>query len=140
MNNEMKKVHINICVAKDGFYSAFCDDNPALFGSGDTPEDARKELEETLRLTKETGKEQAFIYPDWLDDEYEFVVHWDVQSLLEYYSGIITPTALGRLSGIHPKQLWAYQHGISRPRKKQIDRIGSALHQLGKELVNAMML
>ena len=136
----MKKVHINICVAKDGFYSAFCDDNPALFGSGDTPEDARKELEETLRLTKETGKEQAFIYPDWLDDEYEFVVHWDVQSLLEYYSGIITPTALGRLSGIHPKQLWAYQHGISRPRKKQIDRIGSALHQLGKELVNAMML
>ena len=136
----MEKVHITICVAKDGFYAAYCNDDPSLFGGGDTPEDARKELEETLRLTKETGKEQAFIYPDWLDDEYEFVIHWDVQSLLEYYSGIITPTALGRLSGIHPKQLWAYQHGISRPRKKQIDKIGSALHKLGKELTNAMML
>ena len=56
--------------------------------------------------------------------------------MLEYYSGIITPTALGRLSGIHPKQLWAYQHGISKPRKKQVAKIESALHKLGRELLN----
>ena len=138
MNTEMKKVHITVCVAEDGFYSAFCDDNPALFGSGDTPEDARKELEETLRLTKETGRAQALIYPEWLDEEYEFIIHWDVQSLLEYYSGILTPTALSLVSGIHPKQLWAYQHGLSHPRKKQIDKIQSAIHQLGRELLNSV--
>lgn len=133
----MKKVDITINVAKDGFYSAYCNDHPALFGGGTTPEAARQELEETLRLTKEDGREAAFIYPDWLDEEYEFAIHWDVRTMLEYYSGIITPTALGKLSGIHPKQLWAYQHGVSTPRKAQVAKIESALHRLGHELINA---
>lgn len=134
----MKKVDITINIAKDGFYSAYCNEHPALFGSGDTPDAAKAELEETLRLTRETGREQALFYPDWLDDDYEFVTHWDVRTMLEYYSGIITPTALGRLSGIHPKQLWAYQHGISKPRQAQVNKIASALHRLGHELINTV--
>ena len=134
----MEKVHITICVAKDGFYAAYCNDDPALFGGGDTPEEAKKELQETLEITKEIGKERALFYPEWLDGEYEFVTHWDVQSLLEYYSGILTPTALSRVSGIHPKQLWAYQHGISHPRRKQIEKIQSAVHKLGQELINSV--
>ena len=56
--------------------------------------------------------------------------------LLEYYSGIITPTALGHLAGIHPKQLWSYLHGYTKPRKKQVAKIENALHRLGKELMN----
>ena len=134
----MEKVHITICVAKDGFYAAYCNDDPALFGGGDTPEEAKKELQETLEITQEIGKERALFYPEWLDGEYEFVTHWDVQSLLEYYSGILTPTALSRVSGIHPKQLWAYQHGISHPRRKQIEKIQSAVHKLGQELINSV--
>ena len=132
----MEKVDITINVAPDGFYSAYCNDHPALFGSGETPEAARKELEETLRLTKEDGRDAAFIYPDWLDGDYEFAIHWDVRTMLEYYSGVITPTALGKLSGIHPKQLWAYQHGMSKPRKAQVAKIEAALHRLGHELAN----
>lgn len=134
----MEKVHITICIAKDGFYSAYCNDNPSLFGSGDTPEDAKNELMETLAITKEIGRKKTYKYPDWLDGEYEFVTHWDVQSLLEYYTGIITPTALSRISGIHPKQLWAYRHGISKPRKAQVAKIESALHKLGQELCSAV--
>ena len=134
----MIKVNIIFARAKDGTYSAYCEEYPALFGMGDSAEDARKELEETLRLTKdEIGKENAAVYPEWLDEEYEFAYKWDVQAMLEYYSGIITPTALSRLSGIHPKQLWAYLHGRSKPRKEQIDKIETALHNLGSELLNA---
>lgn len=136
MYKDMEKVDITINVAPDGFYSAYCNDHPALFGSGETPEAARKELEETLRLTKEDGRDVAVIYPDWLDGDYEFAIHWDVRTMLEYYSGVITPTALGKLSGIHPKQLWAYQHGISKPRKAQVAKIEAALHRLGHELAN----
>lgn len=132
----MITVDITITRAKDGFYSAYCNDYPALFGGGDTAEMAKQELEETLRLTREEGKDAALFYPEWLDQEYEFAIHWDVMSLLEYYSGIITPTALGRLSGIHPKQIWSYMHGITKPRKKQVKRIEEAIHQLGRELIN----
>ena len=132
----MKKVDITICRAQDGTFSAYCNDHPALFGMGATAAKAKEELEETLRLTKEDGRENAFLYPDWLDEDYEFMTHWEVRTMLEYYSGIITPTALGHLAGIHPKQLWSYLHGYTKPRKKQVRKIESALHRLGKELMN----
>ena len=132
----MKTIDITISRAADGFYTAFCNDYPALFGGGETAEKAKQELEETLRQTREEGKDVALFYPEWLDQDYVFAVHWDVMSMLEYYSGIITPTALGRLSGIHPKQIWSYMHGITRPRRKQVDKIENALHRLGQELMN----
>ena len=133
----MEKVQITINRAKDGTYSAYCNEHPALFGSGATPQKAKYELVETLRLVKEDGKEKAFIYPSWLDGEYELITNWDVQTMLEYYTGIITPTALGNISGIHPKQIWAYAHGISHPRKSQICKIQNAIHNLGRELLNS---
>ena len=96
----MKTVDVTINVAKDGFYCAYCDGYPTLFGGGKTPDDAVEELKETLRLVKEDCKEAALVYPDWLDDEFVFQTHWDVETMLRYFSGIITPTALGNLSGI----------------------------------------
>lgn len=132
----MKQVDITICMAKDGTYSAYCNDCPALFGMGENAVLAKKELEETLRLTREDGPQKAMFYPEWLDEPFEFVTHWDVRTMLEYYSGVITPTALGKLSGIHPKQIWSYMHGLTRPRKKQVHKIELALHSLGKELMN----
>lgn len=89
-----------------------------------------------LRLVKEDGKDLAVLYPDWLDNDYAFQEHWDVETMLRYFSGIITPTALGKLSGIHPKQLWSYMHGRSKPRKAQIAKIEKAVHQLGQQLLN----
>ena len=132
----MRTVNISISVGSDGFYSAYCNEHPALLGGGDTPAEAIDELRETLRLVKEEGREAALFYPDWLDDEYEFQVHWDVEDLMAYYAGIITPSALGRLSGINPKQVWSYMHGHSKPRKAQLERMQSALHRLGQELIH----
>lgn len=130
----MKLVDIMMSIGADGFYTAACSDNPALFGGGQTPLEALDELRETLRLVKEDGPERAFIYPDWLDEEYEFTTHWNVKDLMTYYAGIITPSALGRLSGINPKQVWSYMHGVSTPRKAQLEKMESALHRLGREL------
>lgn len=131
----MERVNALISRADDGFYTLYCEDSPLLFGSGETVEQAMDELKETLRIYREEiGKDEAFVYPEWMDRPYEFNVRWDVRALLEYYMGIITPTALGRISGIHPKQLWSYLHGKTRPRKKQVEKIESSLHKLGEEL------
>lgn len=108
---------------------------PAVFGSGETVEEALEELKETVRIYREEiGRDSASVYPEWFDQPHEFLVHWDVRALLEYYGGIITPAALSRLSGIHPKQIWSYRHGKTRPREKQVRKIESALHKLGEEL------
>lgn len=135
----MKTVDITICLASDGTYSAYINEHPALFGIGSTAAEAKRSLEETLRLVKEDGKERSLFYPEWLDEEYSFMVHWDVRTMLDYYSGIITPTALGKMAGIHPKQIWSYMHGLSKPRRTQVLKIENAVHRLGQELVNTAL-
>ena len=135
----MRPVDITICLAADGTYSAYCNEHPALFGIGNSANQAKKSLEETLRLVKEDGKDAALFYPEWIEEDYTFMVHWDVRTMLEYYSGIITPTALGKLAGIHPKQIWSYMHGLSKPRRTQVLKIERAVHRLGHELVNTSL-
>lgn len=89
-----------------------------------------------MNLLKQVCREDGLKYPSILDEDFEIVYRFDVQSCMEYYSGIITPTALGRISGINPKQIWNYMHGVSKPRKAQVDKIEAALHKLGRELMS----
>ncbi len=131
----MEKVLVIVERAEDGTYNVYCKDCPAFFGCGDTLDEAKKDMLETVRLTKEeVGKGKAVFWPEWLDEEYEFEYKFDIADLLKHYAGIITPTALGRLSGINSKQVWNYMHGVARPRKKQIEKLQAGLHRLGEEL------
>lgn len=137
----MVKVKVVIGRERDGFYTAWCDDEPLFFGGGNTVEEAKADMMETIRITKEEiGKDHAMVWPSWLDGEYEFEYKSDVPFFLNYYLGIITPTGLGRLSGINPKQMWNYMHGVSKPRKKQLEKIQNGLHKLGKELMDITFL
>lgn len=135
----MRKVKVLMSIAPDGFYAAYCEDHPAIFGGGVTPGDAINELRETIRQYKELGDKAAF-HPDWFDEEYEFVFGWDIEDLMAYYAGVITPAALSRLSGIHPKQIWSYMHGKSKPRRAQLQKMESALHRLGSELTSISLI
>jgi hypothetical protein len=103
-------------------------------GMGDSLESAKQNMLEQMEFFKETSKEDGYQYPSFLDTEFEMVYKFDTQSLLEYYSGVITPSALERLTGINKKQLWSYLHGRSKPRRAQVDKIEKALHTLGNEL------
>lgn len=133
----MEKIKVMIDRTTDGTYNVYCTEHPEFFGMGDSIEEAKAEMIESIRITKEEiGKERALSYPSWLDGEYELEYKFDVQGLLEYYAGVITPTALGNLAGINPKQMWNYMHGQSKPRRAQIEKIESALHRLGHELIN----
>ena len=57
----MRKVKVLISIAPDGFYTAYCEDHPAIFGGGDTPAEAIEELRETIRLDKELGDKAAVV-------------------------------------------------------------------------------
>ena len=60
----------------------------------------------------------------------EISVEWtfDVQSFLQYYSGIFTKAALERITGVNQKLLGHYASGLKKPRKAQVEKIESALH------------
>ena len=130
----MKQIEAIIERNSDGEYSVYCVDE-MFSGMGATAEAAKEDMLGAMRHFVESSKAEGHRYPEWLDGEYEVVYKFDAQSLLQYYAGIITPAALGRLSGISSKQLWSYMHGHSKPREAQRQKIETALHKLGHELV-----
>jgi predicted RNase H-like HicB family nuclease len=129
----MKQINAIIEKNSDGGYSVYCTDE-MFSGMGDTAEAAKEDMKGAIKHYVDTCRQDGYQYPKWLDEEYEIVYKFDAQSLLQYYEGIITPAALGRLSGINPKQLWSYAHGKTKPREAQVKKIESALHKLGAEL------
>jgi predicted RNase H-like HicB family nuclease len=129
----MKKIKAIISRSSDGFYSIHCVDE-MFSGGGDTPQEAKNDMLEQMKFYKETAQNEGLEYPSYLDDKFDIEYEFDVQSLLEYYSGILSLSGLEKITGIHQKQLWAYLNNKSKPRRRQIERIQKGLHDLGREL------
>ena len=72
---------------------------------------------ETLKELDEKNR------PDFLDDEYELIYKFDVESLLAYYKGVINPVTLHRLTGTNQKQIHNYASGLNKPRKAKGKRL-----------------
>jgi predicted RNase H-like HicB family nuclease len=130
----MKQIKVIIGRAKDGTFSAYAEKvNAGIWGMGNTVQEAKEEALENLRLFVENNDENHI--PKELKGEYELVFKFDAESLLNYYKGIFTNSALERLSGINQRQLQHYATGLKKPRAAQNKKIEAALHKLGSELM-----
>jgi len=130
----MKTIEAVIERAKEGTFSVYCI-NEMFSGMGDTAEAAKMDMRLQMDFFKKTAVEDNFSYPDFLDGDFEILYKFDTESLLEYYSGILSLSGLEKITGIHQKQLWNYLHRKSKPRKAQVERIEKGLHTLGSELI-----
>lgn len=135
----MKTIEAIVERSKDGGYSVYCV-SEMFSGMGDTPEFAKQNMVDSIMFFAETSKANGYKYPEWIDGDYVVDYKFDIESLLTYYTGIITPAALGRITGINPKQLWSYAHGKSKPRKPQLEKIQNGLRQLASELSNVSLM
>ncbi len=131
----MTKIEAIIERAIDGTYSVYCV-NEMFSGMGDSVESAKLNMIEQMNFFKETSVEDNHVYPKFLDGDFEIIYKFDTESLLEYYSGILSLSGLEKITGIHQKQLWSYLHGRSKPRKAQIEKIENGLHRFGNELIS----
>ena len=130
----MRTIEAIIERAKDGTFSVYC--RTEMFtGMGNTAEAAKLDMRQQMYFYKNSAIADGFSYPEFLDNEFEIVYRFDTQSLLEYYSGILSLSGLEKITGIHQKQLWNYLHRKSKPRKVQVEKIEKALHTLGSELI-----
>lgn len=130
----MEKVIMNTARTENG-YSCACDLLPGwiVAYTGDF-DGFRAYVQESLDFYLEGAKEDGEKYPHIFDGPYEIVYKFDVQSLLEYYRGIFSFSALQTITGINQKQLAHYASGISKPRPAQAEKIANGLHNLAKEL------
>ncbi|GAB1452583.1 helix-turn-helix transcriptional regulator [Draconibacterium sp.] len=131
----MKTIEAIIERTTDGTFSVYCVDE-MFTGMGNTAEKAKKDMRQQMEYFKKTAMDEGFSYPGFLDEDFEIVFKFETESLLEYYSGILSLSGLEKITGIHQKQLWNYLHRKSKPRRAQIEKIEKGLHALGSELIS----
>lgn len=128
----MKKIKIIIEKGKDQ-YGAYADNVEGIYGAGDTVAEAKQSVLDAINLIKTYNTKEKI--PRALREEYELVWQFDTVSLLSYYRGIFSNSALEKLTGINQKQMQHYASGLKKPRPQQAKKIEAALHKLGNELL-----
>jgi len=73
--------------------------------------------------------------PEYIvDGDYEFDYKMEVSALLHSLDGIITRSAIARVTGINERQLGHYASGLRNPRPEQRYKIITGIHNIGNEL------
>ena len=125
----MEKLFVRIVRGNEN-YGAWIDNLPGVYGQGDTVEETKKSMTESLALYIKYNAQ----LPDVIQGEYQLEYHFDVTSFLEYYSGIFSKTALERLTGINRKQLFHYVSGCRNPSPKTVKKMDEAIRRFADEL------
>jgi predicted RNase H-like HicB family nuclease len=126
----MKKIKIIIERGVD-LYAAYAPEVEGLSGAGETVGEAKLSLMEAKEILLSLGTSA----PSALKAPFEFEYSYDVQSLLNYYKGVFTNSALERITGVNQRLLHHYSTGLKKPRPDQRKKIENGLHQLANELL-----
>lgn len=131
----MDKLFINTARTENG-YSCSCDLLPGwIVASEGDFETFKKDVQESIDFYVACAKEDHESYPAVLDGNYDLVFKFDVQSLLQFFQGIFSFSALQTITGINQKQLAHYAAGRSKPRPQQAKKIADGLHRLATEMM-----
>ena len=122
----MKQIKVIIERSEDAF-SAYAENAEGISGMGDTVQEVKESLLESIEIQKELGNLKV--------NQFEIVYKFDMESLLHYYKGIFSQAAFERMTGINQHQISHYANGTKKPRPAQVKKIETALHQLGEELL-----
>ena len=67
--------------------------------------------------------------------DYEINFTFDISALLHSLDGILSRSAISRVTGINERQLGHYASGHRRPRPNQQQKIIDGIHKIGRELL-----
>lgn len=119
----------------DGGYCCACDIIPGWIVAYTGDLDGFKAyVQESVDFWLEGRKEKGEPYPDVFDGEYELAYDFDIATLLDYYRGVFSFSALQTITGINQKQLAHYASGISKPRARQAEKIKAGLRNLARDI------
>lgn len=116
-------------------FSAHVPKLPGCVSTGKMPNDIKENINESIAFHIKGMQEDNDPIPESFKRNYELVFKFDTQSLLKYYKGIFTQSALERISGINQRLLSYYSSRLKKPRTLQRKKIEDALHKLGEELL-----
>ena len=130
------KTIIVILEKSENNYSAYI---PALDGcvaTGDSLDETKQRIVEAVEFHLDGMKEEGLEIPESFQNDYHFSYKIDIESLFDWFSGVLTKSGVSKLTGMNPSLLSQYASGIKKPSSKQAKKIEQAIHSFGEELVN----
>ncbi len=114
-------------------YGACSEDVLGCVATHRTLDGVKEAYTESLRWHIEAMKKDGDKIPKVLEGDYELVFELNTQALLHYFEGILTRSALSRVTGINERQLGHYATGHRNPRPAQRKKIIEGIHKIGNE-------
>ena len=103
----MGKLKVTIEKGPD-LFGAWADNVPGIYGEGETVQETKENLLASIELYKKHNS----TVPKELQGEISVEWTFDVQSFLQYYSGIFTKAALERITGAQVEKIESALHGF----------------------------
>ena len=133
----MKKIKVLISWSGDNYVATNAEVNGVVITTNKNFEKVKKEFQETIKFHIEGLIEDGDkISDDLKNGNYELVFELHVSAILHNLDGIITRSALSRVTGINQKQLGHYISGYRNPRPQMRKKIVEGLHKIGKEFIS----
>lgn len=127
----MQKIKVQVSWMDN--YGACSDEVLGCVATNKTLEGVKKAYIESLGWHLEAMRADGDEIPEVLKEDYELEFELNIQALLHYFEGILTRSALARVTGINERQLGHYATGHRNPRLAQRIKIIEGIHRIGTE-------
>ncbi len=123
----------------DGSFGVFTPDlESTIIGNGSSVSEAKADFENTFKEILETYSESNEPLPAELQN-IEFEYRYDVASLFDYFD-YINVSKFARKAGLNASLLRQYKVGGTYISENQVQKIETALHNCGKELLSLNLI
>lgn len=114
-------------------YGAGSNEIPGCVATHRTLDGVKKAYTESVALHLEAMRADGDEIPKLLQGTYELEFELNTLAILHYFNGILTRSALARVTGINERLLGHYATGHRNPRPAQRQRIIDGIRKIGAE-------
>jgi len=125
---------ITVNIDWENNYGAYSEEVPGCVATHKTLEGVKQAYIEALVFHLEGLHRDGDEIPTGMQGKYKHDFVLNVRALLHYFEGVLTRSALSRVTGINERQLGHYITGHRKPRPEQRKKIVEGLYSIGKEI------
>jgi predicted RNase H-like HicB family nuclease len=137
----MEKINVTIDWSGNN-YTAFAQEdklNGVVAATHKTLEGVKTEFESALQFHVKGCMEDGDVLPKWISSgNYELNYELEIPALLHSLDGVLTRSAIARVSGINAKLIGHYASGYRKPRPRQRKKIIDGIHEISRELASVV--
>ncbi|HRN46716.1 MAG TPA: hypothetical protein PK110_02535 [Niabella sp.] len=131
----MKKIKVLVEWSGDNFSAGTGEINGMVFATGKSLDDVKEKFTEAFKFHIEGSLSDGDKLPAYIvNGKYKFEYELQASAMLHLADGLITRSALSRVTGINEKQLSHYLTGHRKARLKQNEKIALGIKTINKQI------